>query len=288
METRGAVDIANVDQALYRDDLGFKVTQAGYEEYKRGEGLFGKAYDEIISSNTSALEQNRAGLQTINDFLTQAGNESIDKWYQNAQQGWVDVVVAANTPFETHKVEARNGAKGAKPPGVPENAQYVTMARQGFWKWQTEPTNKIQYSMKLPKEVADQLAAQMPTGADDKYGSKWWGDKLYIGDAPGGGDNRYGKELNEALVGAQNQVKSAFYDAALPKYQELVANVGKAQESKSQYEQYIKTSEDTIADANQQKALRDTTKEAYKQQYTESKAARQALFAPIDKPEETL
>ena len=30
---RGAVDINQVDQATYRDDLGFNMTSAGYEEY---------------------------------------------------------------------------------------------------------------------------------------------------------------------------------------------------------------------------------------------------------------
>ena len=274
METRGAVDIANVDQALYREDLGFKVTQAGYDEYKRGEGLFGKAYDEIISSNTTALEQNRAGLQSLNDFISQAGNESIDKWYQEAEKSWVPVMIGTTKELSNPNVykvprevatQIINGAAGnvtayyfEVPPGQ------ITSRSQ----WTTNPgTSKETYGVSDPARQNYLVISPYISGK-------------------GVPDGKYVSEVDKSISTLQNQVKSAFYDAALPKYQELVANVGKAQESKSQYEQYIKTSEDTIAEAQQQKALRDTTKEAYKQQYTESKAARQALFAPLAKPEE--
>jgi hypothetical protein len=274
MNTRGAVDIANVDQALYREDLGIKVTNAGYEEYKKGEGLFGKAYEEIISSNTTALEQNRAGLQSLNDFISQAGNESIDKWYQEAEKSWVPVMIGTTKELSNPNVykvprevatQIINGAAGnvtayyfEVPPGQ------ITSRSQ----WTTNPgTSKETYGVSDPARQNYLVISPYISGK-------------------GVPDGKYVSEVDKSISTLQNQVKSAFYDAALPKYQELVANVSKEQESKSQYEQYIKTSEDTIAEAQQQKALRDTTKEAYKQQYTESKAARQALFAPLAKPEE--
>ena len=274
METRGAVDIANVDQALYREDLGFKVTQAGYDEYKRGEGLFGKAYDEIISSNTSALPQNRAGLEAANKYIDSVGNESIDKWYQEAEKSWVPVMIGTTKELSNPNVykvprevatQIINGAAGnvtayyfEVPPGQ------ITSRSQ----WTTNPgTSKETYGVSDPARQNYLVISPYISGK-------------------GVPDGKYVSEVDKSISTLQNQVKSAFYDAALPKYQQLVENVSKAQESKSQYEQYIKTSEDTIAEAQQQKALRDTTKEAYKQQYTESKAARQALFAPLAKPEE--
>jgi len=274
METRGAVDIANVDQALYREDLGFKVTQAGYDEYKRGEGLFGKAYDEIISSNTSALAQNRAGLEAANKYIDSVGNESIDKWYQEAEKSWVPVMIGTTKELSNPNVykvprevatQIINGAAGnvtayyfEVPPGQ------ITSRSQ----WTTNPgTSKETYGVSDPARQNYLVISPYISGK-------------------GVPDGKYVSEVDKSISTLQNQVKSAFYDAALPKYQQLVENVSKAQESKSQYEQYIKTSEDTIAEAQQQKALRDTTKEAYKQQYTESKAARQALFAPLAKPEE--
>ena len=274
METRGAVDIANVDQALYREDLGFKVTQAGYDEYKRGEGLFGKAYDEIISSNTSALAQNRAGLEAANKYIDSVGNESIDKWYQEAEKSWVPVMIGTTKELSSPNVykvprevatQIINGAAGnvtayyfEVPPGQ------ITSRSQ----WTTNPgTSKETYGVSDPARQNYLVISPYISGK-------------------GVPDGKYVSEVDKSISTLQNQVKSAFYDAALPKYQQLVENVSKAQESKSQYEQYIKTSEDTIAEAQQQKALRDTTKEAYKQQYTESKAARQALFAPLAKPEE--
>lgn len=261
MNTRGAVDIANVDQALYREDLGFKVTNAGYEEYKRGEGQFGKAYDDVIASNTSALEQNRAGLEAANKYISSSANESIDKWYNEASSKWKPVAVS----YVNTSVQSGNYRLPAEViPQLTEAGLYVTPRKWGY------SQERKTYTWLESDAASADLIFVTPTIKG------------------GGSGNSYPKEVNAAIANVQNQVKSAFYDAALPKYQELVTNVGKAQESKSQYEQYIKTSENTIAEAQQQKALRDTTKEAYKQQYTESKAARQALFAPLAKPEETL
>lgn len=263
METRGAVDIANVDQALYRPDLGFKMTNTGYNEYKKGEGLFGKAYEEVISSNTSALQQNQSNLKTAQDYLSSTGNESIDKWYNEAASGWTPVRVTAGYPMamEGYEVDPVTGK--------------TIQARN----------TAVMYTKLFPKEVVDQLYGQM--NKEGSYLARWYGNELYIGDQIAGA-GRYGVELANSLNNTETQIKSAFYDKALPKYQELQANVAKAGEQVSALQSAIGASQANITEAQQQIQLRDTTKEAYKQQYTESKAARQALFAPLAKPEETL
>ena len=54
---RGAVDINQVDQATYRDDLGFNMTGAGYEEYVEEKSKFDKNYGDVVGSNRTALEK---------------------------------------------------------------------------------------------------------------------------------------------------------------------------------------------------------------------------------------
>ena len=88
---RGAVDINQVDQATYRDDLGFNMTRAGYEEYLEEKSNFDKQYSDVISSNRTALEK-LSGLEA----KAKGGMTSVEKEWQRAQKTFVPVRVVAS------------------------------------------------------------------------------------------------------------------------------------------------------------------------------------------------
>ena len=88
---RGAVDINQVDQATYRDDLGFNMTRAGYEEYLEEKSNFDKQYSDVISSNRKALEE-LSGLEA----KAKGGMTSVEKEWQRAQKTFVPVRVIAS------------------------------------------------------------------------------------------------------------------------------------------------------------------------------------------------
>ena len=88
---RGAVDINQVDQATYRDDLGFNMTRAGYEEYLEEKSNFDKNYGDVIGSNRTALEK-LSGLEA----KAEGGMTSAEKEWQWAQKTFVPVRVVAS------------------------------------------------------------------------------------------------------------------------------------------------------------------------------------------------
>lgn len=88
---RGAVDINQVDQATYRDDLGFNMTRAGYEEYLEEKSNFDKYYSDVIGSNRTALEK-LSGLEA----KAKSGMTSVEKEWQRAQKTFVPVRVIAS------------------------------------------------------------------------------------------------------------------------------------------------------------------------------------------------
>ena len=88
---RGAVDINQVDQATYRDDLGFNMTRADYEEYLEEKSNFDKQYNDVISSNRAALEQ-LSGIEA----KAKGGMTSVEKEWQRAQKTFVPVNVIAS------------------------------------------------------------------------------------------------------------------------------------------------------------------------------------------------
>ena len=85
---RGAVDINQVDQATYRDDLGFNMTGAGYEEYVGEKSKFDKSYGDVVGSNRTALEK-LSGLEA----KAQGGLTSVEKQWERAQKTFVPVRV---------------------------------------------------------------------------------------------------------------------------------------------------------------------------------------------------
>lgn len=88
---RGAVDINQVDQATYRDDLGFNMTRDGYGEYLEEKAEFDKQYSDVISSNRTALEK-LSGLEA----KAKGGLTSVEKAWQRAQKTYVPVRVIAS------------------------------------------------------------------------------------------------------------------------------------------------------------------------------------------------
>ena len=88
---RGAVDINQVDQATYRDDLGFNMTRDGYEKYLEEKSEFDKNYNDVISSNRTALEK-LSGLEAE----AKGGMTSVEKAWQRAQKTFVPVRVVAS------------------------------------------------------------------------------------------------------------------------------------------------------------------------------------------------
>lgn len=88
---RGAVDINQVDQATYRDDLGFNMTRAGYEKYLEEKAEFDKYYNDVIGSNRTALEK-LSGLEA----KAKGGMTSVEKEWQRAQKTFVPVRVVAS------------------------------------------------------------------------------------------------------------------------------------------------------------------------------------------------
>ena len=282
MAEKGAVDINRVDQALYRPDLGFKLTNTGYDKLKIEDVEFGSKYSETLKSNQSAIQQNQGIVSSIDAYLESTKGITPESLYKQAQKEFVPVHVVDGKAFDLGtSVSYDSDAQAADQ----EQALREAMVDRESSMWQGKfdhykPTeDRIQYTMYLPKEVVVQLDSQF--NKKGSYSGMKYSDGYYIGDSPiGAGGDRYGKELRDALVGVEQQVQSAFYSGIAPKIQEMTQEVSRVQGEKSKVLDYISTSEGNIQEANQQKQLRDTTKDAYKNQYESSVSQRQALFRP--------
>ena len=259
MAEKGAVDINRVDQALYRPDLGFKLTNTGYDQLKTEDAEFGSKYSETLKSNQSAIQHNQGIVSSIDAYLQSTKGINPEALYKQAQKEFIPINVVSGKAYDKSQHSYRSAAyRHAK---------------------DKPPDKKIQYTMYLPKEVVDQLDSQF--NKEGSFSGMYHGGTYYIGDEPiGAGGDRYGKELRDALVGAEQQVQSAFYSSIAPKIQEMTQEVSRVQGEKSKVLDYISTSEGNIQEVNQQKQLRDTTKDAYKNQYESSVSQRQALFRP--------
>ena len=286
MAEKGAVDINRVDQALYRPDLGFKLTNTGYDKLKIEDVEFGSKYSETLKSNQSAIQQNQGIVSSIDAYLESTKGITPESLYKQAQKEFVPVHVVAGKAFDLEPSVSYDWEYGdAQAAAAEEQALREAMADRESIMWQGKfkhykPTeDRIQYTMYLPKEVVDQLDSQF--NKKGSYSGMKYSDGYYIGDSPiGAGGDHYGKELRDALVGVEQQVQSAFYSGIAPKIQEMTQEVSRVQGEKSKVLDYISTSEGNIQEVNQQKQLRDTTKDAYKNQYESSVSQRQALFRP--------
>lgn len=286
MAEKGGVDINQVDQALYRPDLGFKVTDTGYDKFKEGEATFGKDYEEVMSSNREALATNQGLLKQIGDYEESTKGISYESLYEGVKKDFVPVkVLAGNLPYNPepsapYDPENTNWAENQK---MMEEAQAglvgVEYVEDKYGKKYKPGEEAVLYTVYLPKEVVDQLDTSM--NKEGSYNAMRFSDGYYIGDSPrGAGGSRYGKELADTLYGAEKQVQASFYENITPKLQEMQQGLAQAQQKKGEIQQYITTSEGNIQQAEAQKQLRETTKEAYKDQYESSVSQRQALFRP--------
>ncbi|MBV5342760.1 hypothetical protein JZU68_03795, partial [bacterium] len=272
------VDIQNVDQALVRPDLGFKLTNEGYKKYGEDEQKFNAEYGNVVSSNTEAIGTNKALLSQIDQAAAGLTPKSVDPLWEEAKKGFVAVHAVPNKPMVM--VGAQPGEAGAIDLGP--MASLAKNAVVGSTWVKNVPNPEIQYTKYYPKEVVDSLHS-----AFNKQGSfpgQWINGAYYVGDEPIGtaSSDRYGKELQDTLVSAENQTKTAFYEQMSPKINEYNAGVtkqlGDYSTKKAEVQSYIDTSEDAIGTANMAKESRGAQKEAYKQQYQESVGKRQALF----------
>ena len=78
--TGGSIDIQDVDQAMYRGDLGFKMTNDAYGQYMGARGQFLQEYGNTMASNQSALSQNRTALGEIDKYVDSL-NSKADELY---------------------------------------------------------------------------------------------------------------------------------------------------------------------------------------------------------------
>lgn len=91
VEMRGAVDIANVDQARYREDLGFNATDAQYKGYQANKAAFDAEYQNVVSSNTSALETNKGLMNQVLENEKSLQGKTVDQVWDETSKGFTKV-----------------------------------------------------------------------------------------------------------------------------------------------------------------------------------------------------
>jgi len=257
MNEKGAVDINQVDQALYRPDLGFKVTGEGYDEYKRGEGLFGKAYDEIIGSNKAALATNQGILGQINQSQTEISkfaDKPLDQMYNEVKSG-----------FKTATV----GYAGK------ENYGSYQLPMEVLKEMQSGPSFTVYGFTRGNETIGGTVYPNRKIEAPLESATEIWIHPVLKNNDPVNGS-----QIAEAVGQVAQNVQTEFYKQMAPKIEAAKNSWSELETKKGEVNKYITTSEDTIKQTEEQKQLRDTTKAAYKDQYATSTAQRQALFRP--------
>ena len=176
-DSRGSVDVKDVDQAMYREDAGFALTGAGYEKYKEDETGYQEEYSRVNEELTAA-EKELAGFDI-----------SLEGEYKKYSDSFIPVRVVN----EASTVSDIFGAVTGRDKRDPVEATYY-----------------------LPRDVVDKLDSEA-FNTEGSYTGNYVEDGVYNVDVRvSGTDDLRGKELHEALQDAQASVKAAFYETNAP------------------------------------------------------------------------
>lgn len=262
----GAVNINNVDQATFREDLGFNLTNKAYSAYQEEEGKFNKEYGDIITKNQEALTKIGGIDKQIAGYEAQAkaARTTTEREWQKAEKGFVDVYMVGRNHFKPGTIDSIKNLSDLK------NIKETDI----------EPT--ILHKVRLPKDVVMGMHTDSFNKGDGTFTGNWQNGSYYVSDTPRGIDDSYGKELRQSLDDAYQQTKLKFYESVQPKVaggnQTISAALKQLGSQKAQLVSYRQSIQGNLETANQQKTIRDSSKNKYKTAYEEGKEERQALF----------
>lgn len=261
MDTRGSVNINKVDQALYRPDVGFKLTNTGYDKYTQGEQEFNKQYGEVVSSNTASIKNNKSIMQQLSD--AQGSIEAIDPedlWKQTTAD-FVPTVIGTSEGTSTDTVYM-----------LPRDvADKLT---------KSDELTALYYEVN-PNEVTSRDQWISNSGSNDwQYGmvDPKKQNVLVVSPVFNNGQATDVNGIADALSNVETQIKTEFMKQLQPKLDEAAAAYTEYEGKKKEAQGYIDTSQGYLDQAEQANTSRSLEKEAYKNQYTQSVAQRQALF----------
>jgi hypothetical protein len=244
---RGAVDIKTVDQALYRDDLGFNMTEADYKNYQEDEVAYqsasAKSYGDLdtFNSQTAKAQGELDSAYSTLDKLSKSSRVTLDSEWGKINDG-----------FETLRIVN----------GVDVEAVY-----------------------KLPKEAINKLNTES-FNQEGSYTGHWMEDGIYNVDVNIDGEG-YGKELHEAIGGAVTKMKADFYETnaeavarANKENRSLISSKrGELNTVTNTLASQQADADDLLFSLTSSAEARDKERDYLKTEYTESKAHRQGLFA---------
>ena len=253
-ETRGAVDIKQVDQALYREDLGFNLTQGGYGQYKEDETAFNTA----VAKANKELTGYDAQLKTQKTELD-AANKAISSAYGDLKgtslEGEWDKYKSTFKPIRVVK-------------GDTVEATYY-----------------------LPEDAISSLHTDAFNKSGSYTGNYVDGGNYNVDLRIGG--KVLGKELHDALRNASTSVQANFYETAAPQVASANKQIDSARSSLDEQKSALGSAYDSMqaerdkvaAEQAKVKAAETGRQEqvaAVQGQYEESRGHRQSLFGAKD------
>lgn len=262
---RGAVDINKVDQALYRPDLGFKLTNKGLEEFGGNEAKFQQEYETVTKSNREAINANTLLMQQLQNAQGQIERIDPEALYSEVQKGFVPVMIGTTKEQSYPKTFM-----------VPREAAENLISNSGNMTatWFEVPpgqiTNRSQWTTNTGK-------SNEVYGVQDPARQNYLVISPYIG-GKGVPDGKYVNEIAGSFNNLESELKGKFFEQLKPKLDEAQKMYGSYETKKQEAQKYIDLSTDTLNKTEQARTLRENEKGAYKKQYEQSVSQRQALF----------
>jgi len=190
--SRRGGDIQAQDQQLLRKDLGFKMSNAQYQDYLGEEAKFQEEYGIA----TGKLNEAQGKVDAQNKKLGEAGSQ-LNSYQKQLDSNKSEINKASNLVNDLSVESVWSEYRGGF-----GNVHVVSKDGQGGY--------NTEYTYRLPTEALGKLHDEV-FNQEGSYVSNLVGNNLYVDTNTDRGG--YGKELHESMIDAENEVKSGFYDA---------------------------------------------------------------------------